>query len=75
MGKVVNLFKEKKGDQPGQVLFLRCPCKEGGVTLEVLAMRNSDGPVVVGLVCPECDESYTVEHGKVYRDEEPNNAG
>lgn len=58
---VTQLHQPRRGD----VSFMMCPCKGGdGTPFEVIALVQ-EPPVIVTLVCPECEQTIPVTNGCV----------
>lgn len=57
------LQKRRSGE--GEVTFVICPCVEGGTPVTPIVLHDAQGPLIVGLLCPECENETEVLGGRL----------
>lgn len=58
MGEVINMPKNA-----GAHTFVLCHCKPGGVPVTPVVLQDQSGPIIVSLMCTECERVVPVVNG------------
>jgi len=48
----------------GEVTFMLCPCTEEGSTVLPVVLHDAQGPLLIALVCPECENEISILNGR-----------
>jgi len=64
---VVSLQEKLKAKRQGEgeVTFISCPCTAEGTPPLAVILHDAQGPLVVALVCPECEQEIGVVNGRL----------
>lgn len=50
-------------EQDGQQTFVMCPCEDDGILTTPVVLHDPKGPIIVALMCPECEREIPVVDG------------
>lgn len=59
-------FAPKKIEPSEEMSFLLCPCTQEGEPFLILTKETDDNPVIIGLICPNCEQELCVTNGIVH---------
>ena len=64
--KVIDLEArlQAKRQGEGEVTFMLCSCQEEGVSPLPLVLHDAQGPLLIALVCPECENEIAILNGR-----------
>lgn len=64
--KVIDLEERirTKRQGEGEVTFMLCGCTEEGSAVIPVVLHDAQGPLLISLVCPECENEISIVNGR-----------
>ena len=60
MAEVTSMYERN-----GEETFVMCPCQDDGTMVTPVVIHDPKGPIIVSLMCPECETVLPVDNGIV----------